>query len=115
MTNRNEDDELGRNITDVATTGNKRETSVISVRLTAAEITRLEGIGRESGKTVSQVVRDAIAGYQVKKSTMVVSMWSGSTITVGEIEEVSESQYFFDLDYAFELEGSTGTAWPIHA
>ena len=71
MTTRDEDFELGRNITRMATTGTKRDTAVISVRLTEEDIGRLEAIGRESGKTVSQVVRDAIAAYQVNTPTMV--------------------------------------------
>lgn len=115
MTSRYEENELGRNITQQASSGTKRETTVISIRLTTGEIARLEAIGRESGKTVSQIIRDAITVYQVKKPTMVVSMWSGSTITMGEPVEVSDSQYAFDVNYVPAIEGSTGTAWPIQA
>lgn len=60
-------DELGENVTHLATSGRKKDTCIISVRMTASEIAKLEGIGRESGKTVAQVVRDAVAAYQVNR------------------------------------------------
>ena len=60
-------DELGENVTHLATAGRKKDTCIISVRMTASEIAKLEGIGRESGKTVAQVVRDAVAAYQVNR------------------------------------------------
>lgn len=113
MTTREEDFELGRNITQMATAGTKRETAVISVRLTTSDIARLEAIGRETGKTVSQVVRDAITAYQVKHPTMVVSMWSGSTVIVGDPDEVSGNRFSWDVSYQPENPTPTGTAVAI--
>lgn len=62
-----EEYELGRDVTHLATSGRKKDTCIISVRMSASEIVKLEGIGRESGKTVAQVVRDAVAAYQVNR------------------------------------------------
>ncbi len=83
--------ELGRDVTHLVASGNKKETSVISVRLTINEIKRLEKIGRESDKTVSQVIRDAIAAYRIHRPETVVGLWNGSTITIGETVEVSSN------------------------
>ena len=113
MNSRNEEYELGRDVTHLATSGAKRETSVISVRLAKGDIGRLEGIGRESGKTVSQVIRDAITAYQVKSPTMVVSVWSGSTITMGVQELNSGNSHGWDVSYNPMDHSSTGTAVPI--
>jgi len=113
MKSENEEYELGRDVTHLATSGAKRETSVISVRLTKGDIGRLEGIGRESGKTVSQVIRDAITAYQVKNPTMVVSVWSGSTIRMGDQAENSGNLYGWDVSYNPVAHSSTGTAVPI--
>ena len=115
MTSRHEEYELGKEVTHLATSKAKRETSVISVRVTKADIGRLEGIGRESGKTVSQVIRDAITAYQVKNPTMVVSVWSGSTIIMGEQEVDSGNPHSWDVNYGAMDLGSTGTAVPIEA
>lgn len=113
MTSKDEEYELGKNITPLATTGTKRETAVISVRLITGDIARLEAIGRETGKTVSQVVRDAIAAYQVTYPTMVVSVWSGSKVTVGHPDEVSGNQISWDVSYEHENPNPTGTAVAI--
>ena len=115
MTSRNEEYELGKEVTHLATSKAKQETSVISVRVTKDDIGRLEGIGRESGKTVSQVIRDAITAYQLKHPTMVVSVWSGSTIILGTQEEDSGNPHICDVNYGGMDLGSTGTAVPIQA
>ena len=67
--------ELGRGVTRLARSGPKRETAVISVRLETNDIARLEGIGHETGKTVSQVIRDAIVAYRVIRPAMTVGLW----------------------------------------
>ena len=83
--------ELGENVTHLATTSRKKDTSVVSVRLSGDDITRLENIARENGKTVSQIIRDAIASYRTHSPTMVVGLWNGSTVTVGQPDEISSS------------------------
>ena len=80
MTTRDEEYQLGRDVTHLAKADGKRGTAVISMRLGAADIARLEGIGRESGKTVSQVVRDAIAAYRVKRRLPCKTLSVGSRV-----------------------------------
>ena len=87
--NNQEKYELGRNITRLAAAGEKKETSVVSVRLTVSEIAKLEGIAQENGKTVSQVIRDAVASYRIRRPTMVVGMYNGATVSIGEPQSVS--------------------------
>ena len=65
MNDYDEQDELGRNVTHLFKSDNV--TASISVILDADDIAWLERIGRENGKTVAQVIRDAIAAYQMEQ------------------------------------------------
>ena len=112
MTTGDEEYQLGRDVTHLAKANDNRGTAVISVRLGATDIARLEGIGRESGKTVSQVVRDAIAAYRVKRPALIVGFWSGSTVTLGEPEEFSGT-VGWDVSYSDPEPNPTGTTVPI--
>ena len=89
-----EEYELGMDVTQLAKAASKKETSVVSVRLTASEIAKLEGIGRENGKTVSQVIREAIGAYRVRRPSMVVGMWNGTTVSMGDPQSVSSNVRF---------------------
>ncbi len=89
MSQDHEDYELGRNVTHLFKSASKRETSVISVRLSGEEIKRLEELGRDNGKTVSQVIRDAIASYRVQRPEIVIGLSNGSTVIIGEPAEAS--------------------------
>ena len=81
---RNDDQFLGENVTEMAAAGRKQGSAVISVRLSTAEIVHLEDLGRLSGRTASQVIRDAIAAYEVNSSAWVVSVGAnGLVFTVG--------------------------------
>ena len=104
--------ELGRDVTHLVASGNKKETSVISVRLTINEIKRLEKIGRESDKTVSQVIRYAIAAYRIHRPETVVGLWNGSAVTVGEPEEASGNARC-EVNYSDPESDPTGKAHPI--
>ncbi len=72
---------LGKDITHLAK-GEHKGTVVLSVRLSRAEFANIERISRLSGKTVSQVAREAIARYQpsfaphVSFSTAGLGQWS---------------------------------------
>lgn len=57
------DFELGRDVTAQAKTEGKRETVVLSIRVTGEELRRLETLARGSGKSVSQVAREALTAY----------------------------------------------------
>ena len=53
---------LGRNVTDIAR-GKSRDTVVLSIRMPIAEFAQLEKLCEDSGKTLSEVVRDAVEFY----------------------------------------------------
>ena len=65
MNDRYEECELGEDVTHLFKSDKKAVH--ISVSLDADDIAWLEKIGRESRKTVAQVIRDAIAAYRVEK------------------------------------------------
>ena len=104
--------ELGRDATHLATASRKKETSVISVRLSNSEIARVEGIGRENGKIVSQVIRDAIAAYRAQGPRMVVGMWNGITVSMGEPQMVSGNACC-DVVFSGVQSNFTGAAAPV--
>lgn len=56
----NEDVTLGEDVTALAKSKSKGGTSVVAVRLSLEELSELESISQETGKTVSQVMREAI-------------------------------------------------------
>ena len=55
---------LGEEITDVALGKRAKETVVVSVRLTSEEFSRLEKLCEQAGKSMSQLVREAISAYE---------------------------------------------------
>ena len=67
MNDYDEADELGRNVTHLAKPDGRPGKAIVSVNLDYDDIVRLEAIGRESGKTVAQVIRDAIAAYRAEQ------------------------------------------------
>lgn len=64
MNDYDEQDELGRNVTHLAKPDGQPGNAILSVRLEDSELARLEKIGRDSGKSIFQVIQDAIAAYQ---------------------------------------------------
>lgn len=68
MNDYDELDELGANVTHLAKS-DKKAVAIVRVRLDAKDIARLEAIGRESGKLVTEVIRDAIAAYRAEQPT----------------------------------------------
>jgi hypothetical protein len=84
--------ELGKEVTDKIKSKAKG-TVVFSVRLTTDELKRLEVVSQESGKTVSQVVREAINSYSTVTSLTgrvltTFSFVSGPTISSGEFSQI---------------------------
>jgi hypothetical protein len=51
---------LGEDVTSAARPRSKSGTAVLSVRLTAEELSAIERVALETGKTLSQVVREAL-------------------------------------------------------
>ncbi len=81
--NNEEEVVLGQNVTEYARAKASKGTAVISVRLSTDDIARLETIGRASGKTVSQVVRDALAAYDLMGHHLILHLWNGSLVGSG--------------------------------
>lgn len=104
--------ELGANVTHLASSGGKKATTVVSVRLTASEIAKLDGIGRESGKTASQVIRDAIAAYRIRRPTMVVGIYDGTTVSIGEPQSVSANTRC-EFSFTRQPGNFTGAGLPV--
>lgn len=67
MNDRYEECELGRDVTHLFKSDTSEAIAIVSVSLDHSEIARLEGIGRKNGKTITQVIQDAIAAYQAEK------------------------------------------------
>ena len=66
-TEQDEDFILGQEVTDIAL-GKSRDTVVLSIRMPIAEFAQLERLCEDSGKTLSEVVREAVEFYGAAKS-----------------------------------------------
>ena len=86
MTQENEEYSLGADVTTKARKGTARETAVISVRLTTSEVARLERLSQSTGLSISQIIRNAIAAFEVKETEVIMESWSGSRFEVGSFE-----------------------------
>ena len=90
---------LGEEVTDVALGKRGKETVVVSVRLTASEFSRIEKLCNETGKSMSQTIRDALAAYQVidnwSPATFSMTMLNseGVSVSVGPRDTTSPSCY----------------------
>lgn len=62
-----EDFILGQDVTDIAR-GKSRDTVVLSIRMPIAEFAQLEQLCEDSGKTLSEVVREAVEFYGAAKA-----------------------------------------------
>ena len=61
---RYEECELGRDVTHLFRSTERKATAILPVSLKYDDVARLEKIAGESGKSIFQVIRDAIAAYQ---------------------------------------------------
>ena len=83
---------LGQEVTEIALGKKPRETTVVSVRLPVADVARLERISSESGKSMSQVIRDAIEAYKEPQARlpqlfrMNIQTSEGAAFAVGPVE-----------------------------
>ena len=112
MSSRSDEEyELGRNVTHLAQAGSRKETAVLSIRVPSTEIARLERMGRETGKSVSQIVRDAIASYSVRSPSLIIGHWSGSTSINGETE--NSRTVHWEVVPSDTGANATGTAVPM--
>ncbi len=86
-----EDYELGEDVTALAAPRSKQATAVLSVRLSVEDLAMLEQLGTSTGKTISQIAREAISAVvrapsqQNSPLTVIASMegFTASTPTLG--------------------------------
>ena len=83
MTTGKDDFVLGEGITKKARKGTAKETAVISVRLTTAEVARLEAMSKATSLGISQIIRDAIATYEVREPSVAMGSWTGTHLGLG--------------------------------
>ena len=101
-----EDYILGRSVTKQARNRENRSTSVVSLRLSAAEMDVLFAMAEREGKTVSQVVRDAIRQMRFAKTTEThwaavsytdgryFAFGTGRPLTIGCAESINIERHF---------------------
>ena len=88
---------LGDNVTRLATGKKPKESIVVSVRLTASEFYRLEKLCEDTGRSMSQLVRDAVADYpgtaKLDSNVFGVTLFDseGTIVSVGPRETTSQS------------------------
>ena len=56
---------LGRDITDLAL-GKSRDTVVLAIQMPIAELAHLERLSAAAGKSLSEIVREAVAAYRAE-------------------------------------------------
>lgn len=85
-----EDYVLGKNITEAVASKKRDATAVLSVRLSAEEVKALEAVSAATGRTMSQVAREALKAYlhrqeRIAQPTVTISAgaWSGFTSSTG--------------------------------
>lgn len=77
---------LGRDVTTIMSAKERRGTVVLSVRLTLADMARLERLARDERKTLSQIVREALVAYggsEALQPRITYSVYGGSTLSTG--------------------------------
>ena len=98
QTEHHEEYTLGQEVTEIALGKKAKETVVVSVRLPVDEFARLEKLSESLGKSMSQIIRDAVAAYQVPgHSTMMEFMMNmsdsqGNIFALGPVD-YSRSSY----------------------
>lgn len=76
----NEEFTLGRNVTGQAKSNSRGGTAVVAVRLSLEEISQIESISRDTGKTISHIVRDAVRNwlrFEVSGQPTITLTWEG--------------------------------------
>lgn len=93
---------LGEDVTHLAAPKGKRDTAVISVRLATQELRELDALSKATGKTISQVVREALAAFRYVDArsnlTLTVSVQDGPTMMFGSPTQIT---------YGYVSQGST--------
>ncbi len=85
--NENEEFALGENVTALAKSKSRGGSAVVAVRLSLSEFSEIESISRATGRSVSQVVREALRNWlhfdASSQPTVTISIKGGLTTTTG--------------------------------
>lgn len=95
-THENEEYVLGEEVTSSARTKSRGGTAVVAVRLSVEEIAELESTSRATGKSLSQVLREAIRkglryDDEIFQPTVTISIQDGVTTTTGAARQYSQA------------------------
>lgn len=96
-TNENEDFVLSEDVTAFAKSKSKSRggSAVVAVRLSLEEISEIESVSSRTGKTVSQVLRDAIRNglhaEEYLQPTITISIQDGVTTTTGASRQYGQA------------------------
>ncbi|MDA8216642.1 MAG: ribbon-helix-helix domain-containing protein, partial [Dehalococcoidales bacterium] len=94
MNDENEAFVLGEDVTSLAASKRASGTAVVSVRLTSAEVAELESLSRASGKTISQIAREALTAYvrnnKQQESQVSITCCDGVTWSFGSLSQWGE-------------------------
>ena len=95
MSGKNEEYILGDDVTARAGAETRRGTVVLSVRVSVDDMSRLEKDSHRVGKSLSELVRDALRGYifrpEYEQSVAMVSS-RYLNVSIGEFAQTSEAQ-----------------------
>jgi predicted DNA-binding protein len=92
MSNRQDEYVLGKEVTAIAKGRGAKATTVVSVRFAVDEVIRLEQISQQTGKSVSDIIREAVSSYMPSEDsfennggmTIQVGYSDGSSCSVGD-------------------------------
>ena len=79
FTDHHEEHTLGQEVTETALGKKANETVVVPVRLRVEEFTRLEYLSESSGKSIAQIIGDAVSACQVPSPTSRCTTWTWRT------------------------------------
>jgi predicted transcriptional regulator len=89
MDNEHEEYVLGPDVTPSAAARERRGTTVLSVRLAPDELAQLESVSRATGRTISQIVREALSSCiqlsRYAQPSVTLSVEGQSTVTTGTV------------------------------
>src|SRR4051812_40294927 len=84
---------LGEDVTALVAGKRKEATAVLSVRLPAEELAEIEAASLSTGKTLSQLVREAVRSYmhaaRYSQPVITVSIEGGGTFSTGATSQSS--------------------------
>ena len=86
----------------------ERPNRAITIGRRQSEIARLEKLSQSTGLSLSQIIRSAIAAYEIKESAVIMESWNGSRLEVGDSDHLSFGFGNVEIDYSTKSEVFTG-------